>query len=338
MPVTYPLDLSGVSSTNLVVNELHSCSEAKIRDYYFIVPDFAPFYIDNFKLELIDGSITKLLVEDVDYSFTIPYIAGTRHTGKQMYGGVTLHNLVATGILRMSYQTLGADQVVDKLYVLSYLADKVYNPRTTIWDVVTNVPNALPPTPHYQDYDDFKGQEEVVKKLSEIRDAILANSTVTASRIQAFLDEFLQGNSAVYVKKSGDGMIGPLTLQGDPTAPLHAATKSFVERTTINPDTLTAILEDYITDAILLANMESKLSLTGGVMTGPIKLTHDPIVAEDAARKGYVDTKMAELTAVVQTLHETINTLLAEGVSKLYVDNLASEILTKLNTVSLQRT
>jgi len=39
---------------------------------------------------------------------------------------------------------------------------------------------------------------------------------------------------ADYVLKAGDTMSGPLTLPGDPTAPLHAATKAYVDQLTQN--------------------------------------------------------------------------------------------------------
>ena len=228
MPVTYDLDTSGVNPRNLVENEMHSVNEAQFRDYYFLIPKLAPFFVDNFALKLITGTDERDLVEDVDYSFCLPYVTGARTTGKQMYGGVTLHNLSMNGVLSLQYQTVGCDQVVDRLQVLTHLADKAYNPRTTIWDIVTNVPNAFPPVPHYQDYDSFKGQEDVVLKLSEIRDAILANSSLTKAVIDEFLNEFLDGSSAVYLKRAGDSMTGPLVLSGPPVAPQHAATKEFV--------------------------------------------------------------------------------------------------------------
>lgn len=337
MPVSYALDITGVSSNNLVVDELHSVNESQFRDYYFLIPNLAPFYVDNFTLSLVGGGTDRLLTEDVDYSFTLPYVTGTRTTGKQMYGGVTLHNLSMNGLLKMSYQTIGGDQVVDKLTVMSYLADKAYNPRTTIWDNITNLPTAFPPVPHYQDYDDFKGQEDLVFKLGEIRDAILANSSLTSVKIQEFLDEFLSGTSAVYVRRVGDTMTGPLTLSGQPTAPNHAATKQFVEQTTISEATVSTILENYVTNTILQENMDEKLSLTGGRMTGPIKLANDPVVGEDAIRKAYLDGVVSGFTTTMNAMQVAINNINSVMATKSYVDDLIAQVMIKANTVGLQR-
>ena len=337
MPVTYDLDTSGVNPANLVKGELHSVNEAQFRDYFFLVPNFAPFFVDNFALKLNSPGGDRPLVEDVDFSFALPYVTGTRTTGKQMYGAVTLHNLSMAGILELQYQTIGGDQVVDRLHVLSYLADKAYNPRTTIWDIVTNVPTAFPPVPHYQDYDNFKGQEAVVDKLEAIRAAILENSSLTAQNISDFLQEFLDGSSAVYVRRGGDTMTGPLILSGPPTSALQAATKQFVEQTTINQSTLGSILADYVTNAILMENMDTKLSTTGGVMTGPIKLSSDPVTAEDAVRKAYLDGVVSGLNMAITNLTQAVNSLQTTTVTKAYVDDLIAQVMTRVNSVGIQR-
>lgn len=227
--VTYPLDMSGNNPANLITGELHTVNESYFKDYYFIVPKFAPFYVDNFSLSITINGNTTLLQEDVDYSFALQYVTGTRVSGKAMYGAVTLHNLNLNGILSMNYQTIGGDQVADRLLVLTTLADKAYNPKTTIWDILTNVPNSLPPTPHYQDYDQFFGQEELVTKLGEIRDAIITNSSLTQQNIQNLLQLLNTGNLTSYIKKSGDTMEGYLTLSANPLDPLHATTKQYVD-------------------------------------------------------------------------------------------------------------
>jgi len=253
MSVTYPLDLSGVSPANLVRDELHAVNEAHFRDYYFLVPNFAPFFIDNFKAKIMVNNTTRDLVEDVDFSFALPYVTGTRVTGKAMYGGITLHNLNLNGIINIQYQTIGGDQIADRLYVLTLLADKAYNPRTTIWDILINLPNAFPPTPHYQDYDlpnafpptphyqdydQFFGQEELVTALGRIRDAIVQNASLTQEQISQFLQSLqllnlqppdINNLSGFFVRKTGDSMSGHLTLNANPVNDSHAATKKYVD-------------------------------------------------------------------------------------------------------------
>lgn len=69
---------------------------------------------------------------------------------------------------------------------------------------------------------------------------------------------------------NGGTMLGPLILSGDPTDPLGAVTKQYVDNTIAN-------------------QLTGYLPLTGGVMTGGLTLAGDPIQPLQAATKQYVD-------------------------------------------------
>lgn len=330
--VTYPLDMSGNNPANLIENELHTVSESHFKDYYFIVPDFAPFYVDNFSLSIsINGNITPLQ-EDVDYSFALQYVTGTRISGKVMYGAITLHNLNLNGILLMNYQTIGGDQIADRLLVLTTLADKAYNPRTTIWDILTNVPNSLPPSPHYQDYDQFLGQEELVTKLGEIRDAILTNSSLTQQEIQSFFQLLNSGTLTSYVSKSGDTMNGPLTLAGNPLDPLHAATKQYVDGLLENNSQMTQLLSSYAQTSYVNQQLNLKVNKSGDTMIGPLTLNQAPIQPSHAATKQYVDGVNQNTQLQIDQLQTQITNISLDPVTKAYVDDKFNEIMAILSS------
>lgn len=334
MSITFPLDHSGVAPTNLVTGEIHSVNEAHFKDYFFLVPNFSPFYTKNFKATLTLNGVTVNLVEDVDFSFALPYVTGTRVTGSAMYGAVTLHNLDMSGLITIEYQTIGGDQIPDRLQVLTELADKAYNPRTTIWDILTNVPNALPPTPHYQDYDDFYGQEEVVRALGEIRDAILANSSLTQTEILKFLETLGSGGSTDYVKKTGDTMTGPLTLEGLPTENRHAATKEYVDLKSSSDDKLTTALSSYLKTDDAIVEFKNKLNKAGDTMTGPLTLEGSPTKDKHAVTKKYVDDFS---TVVGQKFNEVDQGLIDvnnDRVTKSYVDEKVNELKAYTETVA----
>lgn len=321
MAVTYPLDSSGISPANLITVEIHSVSEGRFRDYYFIVPNCAPFYVDNFSATLTLAGVTTPLHEDVDYSFALPYVTGTRTTGKQMYGAISLHNLDMNGFLSITYQTIGGDQVADRLQVLTVLAEKAYNPRTTIWDVLTGVPNALPPVPHYQDYDDFKGQDAVVGKLAEIVEAIATNSSLTAEKLDEFLSLFQSGNSTKYIRKEGDTMSGPLGLYGPPIAAHHAATKEYVDNSGVTQTLLAQTLTGYVAVGDFNTNLDRKLDKLGGAMLGAIVLPADPQLPGHASTKRYVDEKAQELSLQIQALTQAVQELALATATKVEMDD-----------------
>lgn len=330
MPITYPIDLSGVNPTNLVQNELHSTNESKFKDYNFIVPNFAPFFIDNFKATITLNGVERNLEEDVDFSFALQYITGTRTTGKAMYGAITLHNLSVNGIIKLKYQTIGGDQIADRLTVLTILADKAYNPRTTIWDIITNVPNSFPPVPHYQDYDSFYGQEHLVTALNDIKNAIIQNSSLTADEIRNFLNIINSTNSVSYVKKDGDTMNGFLKLHSNPLDSLHAATKQYVDENSINGLTLSAVLSSYYTSTVTENKLATKVNKSGDTMTGFLNLNADPIDDSHATTKRYTDDKFVELQTRVDMLASSVNTVSDTYVTREYLDNALNEILALL--------
>ncbi|WP_396190498.1 hypothetical protein [Flavobacterium sp.] len=328
--VTYALDTSGVNPSNLVSGEIHTVSEAQFRDYYFIVPKFAPFFVDNFQLLSIRDGVEYVLTEDVDYSFALPYITGTRVTGKQMYGALTLHNQDLDGILSTRYQTVGGDQVCDRLYVLTYLADKAYNPRTTVWDVVTNVPNAFPPVPHYQDYDDFKGQESLVAILGEIRDAIATNSSLTTEKVEEFLAMFSGSNFSLYVKNTGDTVTGQLLLTQPPSAELAAVNKKYVDDNFVLMGTFNSTMGNYYTSVQTDNLLDQKLDKSGGELTGPLVLSGNPTGAMEPVNKSYLETLMTGVYDSLDGLTGQLQNVPINYATKAYVDQKFNELLAYL--------
>lgn len=174
--VSYPLDTTGLSTTNKIVDEVHVLSEINSSTYRIVIPQFAPFYLDNFKLTHIDdiGNV-RILTPDLDYSHCLLYVGATRSVGKTVYGGVTINTEFLNGTLKATYQTVGGDWIADPSLVLERLAELVYNPRTTVWDSVTNKPNAFPPTVHAQHMDNVVGHKDLVAAISALGDLILNN-------------------------------------------------------------------------------------------------------------------------------------------------------------------
>jgi len=103
------------------------------------------------------------------------------------------------------------------------------------------------------------------------------------------------------VERSGDTMTGPLELPGDPTAPLQAATKAYVDFVLGTAGWSAAIdaLRDYVdqqdaalrtefmaANALLQAN---KVNRAGDTMTGPLILSRNPVLPMEAAPRVFVE-------------------------------------------------
>lgn len=182
--VTYPFGPLGTESSNLISKEIHTVSEVNDATQRIIIPKFAPFHLNNLAVfHRQDDGVVKPLVEGVDYGPALEYLAASRSLGKPIYGGVQLKNLLTNGELQVTYQTVGDKWCADDAFVLERLATKVYNPRTTVWDVLTNVQQLFPPIAHDQSYDYVFGQKEVVDALRSIETALLRDNSPTVMEI-----------------------------------------------------------------------------------------------------------------------------------------------------------
>lgn len=171
--VQYQFDSTGVMVSNLILNEQHPVTELNYKDYFFIVPYFAPFYITNLEVKLLVGTEVRLLTQGVDYYPTLPYTGATRSIGIPLYGGISLNRQYTDGIVSIDYQTIGGDWIADHEYVVTLLSEQVYNPRITYWDLVTNKTNEFPPITHSHDVQlALYGHDTLVKAINDIVNSI----------------------------------------------------------------------------------------------------------------------------------------------------------------------
>jgi len=228
MPVIdYPLDTTGLSPANLVTNEAHTLTEVNSSTYRIIIPTYSPFYLDNFELKHIDdlGNPT-ILAPDVDYYLCLPYLGASRSIGKILYGGISINNEFVNGILMLSYQTLGGDWVSDPNYVIARLAEMTYNPKTTVWDVVTDKPNLFPPINHDQNADYVFGYQELINSINNLVNAVAAGPSQTLPIIQhMLLSNNPHGTTASQV---GLGNVVNLPLATDPEVSTSSPVDKYV--------------------------------------------------------------------------------------------------------------
>lgn len=143
---------------------------------------------------------------------------------------------------------------------------------------------------------------------------------VAVLRTDPVTKTYVDNQDALKLNKAGDSMSGALSLNGNPTANLHAVPKQYV-------------------DSAVTTLTSGKLDKAGGTMTGTLVLASDPSAPLQPATKQYVDgiqsTLQGNLNAAVNTLQSEVTTLQtdvtalkADPVTKAYVD---SNDATKIN-------
>lgn len=109
---------------------------------------------------------------------------------------------------------------------------------------------------------------QALEKAEAAEDAA-ENAAALAQEAKTTADN-ISGDLSGKVNKAGDTMTGPLVLPGDPTQPMEAATKQYVDQHGGGAS------GDF-------------LPLSGGTLTGPLTLAADPSTAMQAATKQYAD-------------------------------------------------
>jgi len=134
-------------------------------------------------------------------------------------------------------------------------------------------------------------------------------SQVTTLNVSPVTRTYVDAQDALRVLKAGDTMTGPLVLSGNPVANLDAAPKQYVDTTlnthaTDNTRHLTAAQNTFL-DAVTVSAVEvnqlsgltsnaqtqldAKLNLSGGILTGALTLAANPTAALQATTRQYTD-------------------------------------------------
>lgn len=175
----YPFDPTGVAATNKVT-ETQSIRSRGTFDHYYIIPRSGPFYADSVKLRLYpqganvnNPALGTPLNEGEHYNFGYHFAYASHTIGLPVYGAITFYDRNLEGQLRMEYQTIGDDWVLDDQKFNELLLNVAYNPRIANWEQVVELPREFPVVNHDFNIDDFVGMSEVVDELDDIEKAIL---------------------------------------------------------------------------------------------------------------------------------------------------------------------
>jgi hypothetical protein len=172
-PFAYPFDPSGALASNKITAEHQTISPPELSEFLFIIPAATPFFAES--MVVVHLPSLRTLVEGVDYAPTHYFHDASLQCAKPIYGSLTFYDNRLTGAVRLQYQTLGGDWVLDSAKITEILSNKLVNPRRVTWEQVADLPYAFPPIDHDWHLDDMVGMSEVVTVLEGIRDALIAS-------------------------------------------------------------------------------------------------------------------------------------------------------------------
>ena len=247
----YPFDPTGVAATNKVT-ETQSIRSRGTFDHYFIIPRSGPFYATGVKLRLYpqganvnNPSLGVDLHEGEHYNFGYHFAYASHTIGLPVYGAITFYDRNLEGQLRMEYQTLGDDWVLDDQKFAELLLNVAYNPRIANWEQVVELPREFPVVNHDFNIDDFVGMSEVVDELADIEKALLQQG------VGGIADHIADKSNPHAVTKS---QVGLALVDNFPTATVGEATAAVANNRFMTP-LRTKQLIDAVATAALNAHM-----------------------------------------------------------------------------------
>lgn len=166
----YPFDPTGTAQTNKITSESQAISAPDWSEFYFIIPQASPFFRES--LVIYHHPSGRRLHEGVDYLPTHRFHDASLATGKPVYGSITFYDKTLSGVVEMSYQTVGGAWTLDSATIMDILSNKIQNPRITTWEQVVELPERFPVIDHEWDLDDMVGMSEVVNAIGGIEQAL----------------------------------------------------------------------------------------------------------------------------------------------------------------------
>ena len=178
----YPLDLTGKSSTNLVIDEPRQIDGA-VRGIF--VPHGGPFYVDSVKI--LNAANGQPLQPKTDFMVLQPYQEASVKSGLDVAGVIYVKNATVTNVL-ITYQVVGGEFSWTTYALEDMLKNFDLDTRPVAWGDVIGKPNAFPPTPHLHDLGDTYGWEYIVAALEGIYRAILTGDEAAHEELKKLFD------------------------------------------------------------------------------------------------------------------------------------------------------
>lgn len=182
----YPFDPTGLQATNLIEGERQTISAPNWSDFFFLIPLAAPYFQGS--LVVTHHPSGLVMQEGVHYACTHRFHDASLAVGMTIYGSITFYDKTLTGIIELSYQTIGGPWTIPVEEIETILANSLANPRTTTWDMITQLPFQFPVIDHEWNLTDLVGLTELVAAIDGIRQALLATGNTDTALAQHILD------------------------------------------------------------------------------------------------------------------------------------------------------
>ena len=186
--LTYALDTTGASPSNLTPGESHALTSTTGSAHYFITPHYAPFFADSLKLGFRGiGGETRILVEGIDYYPCFEFISASVSCKKRIFGGIAFNDSAINGVVDISpYQTLGGGWGNISPVTLETIAQLGLSPRVASWEQISGLPTIFPPASHSENINDITDVDDLLNAIAALTQEVAKPKAPNAPTLQLY--------------------------------------------------------------------------------------------------------------------------------------------------------
>lgn len=198
----YDEDLHGNNPANYITDENAVLEVPSKEEYYFIIPNAAPFFANDFEIYQVnnDGSLGDKLVDGLDYKFGHKFVEAMDSIGRPIFGSVRFMRHSIAGRIRLKYRTIGGQWGFNDRAIAAELSRRLYNPLVRSWGQIDILTATFPNLEHDQSLDTLVGSDDLKEALDRLGDVMEATASGTT---ESHLKDF---NNPHKVNKSQVGL------------------------------------------------------------------------------------------------------------------------------------
>ncbi len=161
--IKYPVDLTGESTTNRVLDERRILPQ---NGYWGFVPTNGAFYTHN--LRIVHLATGKRLIPHLDYLCVGLNIRATELTHLEVCSAILLKNQSYQGELAIDYNVVGGDYSINGDLIQELLVQAINDGRPVLWGSILNKPDGFVPGGHLHDILDTYRWEHMVYAVNRL--------------------------------------------------------------------------------------------------------------------------------------------------------------------------
>lgn len=189
-PIRYPLDLTGTSRDNLVLNELHTLKPTRVRA---VALQNGAFYTASVVIR--DVATARVLVAGQDYEFDNLYQMASEHAKAEVAAIIVITNTEVSNTISVDYQCIGGLYGYSTTAIMQQIEDLQLDNRKVEWGNIYNKPAVYPPAKHLHDIGDVYGFEYLVQAIQQLRHAIMVGDEGSHENIYRYIEKTIGSTS-----------------------------------------------------------------------------------------------------------------------------------------------